>query len=332
MDDFIARMQQKHSLELLQVTGRIGGTGPRASDTAAVGGPGVARAQPSEDGPLASGGLVASSLLEAAQRLAADSEKVGEHMVEALSSHVSVLACIPVHAPSPWASVGLSELKVAANSDFAAGVPSPRGLGGSTLSMTWESLGLGLGVRLLLLWSGGGTSGAELHMCRVGLTPAPPGTTPPLKLERARIHACGGSSMAHFVLCQMYDPSHAAALVLQEQPSAAGGAMATVCLIDMSLLAFSDVPRLGGASADISTDDLTPAIPLPAAVALEGLTEAVLRRSVVLPESYIWSSAMRCMATRGVCSVYARRARRLLTLDMDAEADGDEDIDDDIGG
>jgi len=319
MDDFIARMQQSQSLELSEVTGRISGTAPRADAGASGGLAGLA-------GP----GGVANSLVEAAQRLASDAEKVGEHIVEAVSGHVSVLACIPIHAPSPWASMSLPELKTAANSDFAAGVPSPRGLGGSTLSMTWESLGPGKGVQLILLWSGGGAAGAELHLCKVGLTPAPPGTTPPLKLERARIHASSseGSGPTHFVLCQMYGPSHAAALILQEQPTAPGGALATVCLIDMSFLAFATVPRLGGSGGDSGDEDVAIQIPLPPSVAVDGLEEGALRRSVVLPESYVWSSAMRCMSTRGVCSVYARRARRLLTLDMDAEADDDEELDD----
>merc|ERR1712070_396281 len=170
--------------------------------------------------------------------------------------------------------------------------------------------------------------------CRVGLTPAPPGTTPPLKLERARVHASevsssGHRSIAHFLLCQMYDPSHAAALILEEKPSEPGGASTTVSLIDVGCLNFSEVTRLGGITGDLADEDLALQIPLPLAHALGSLADGALRRSVVLPESYVWSSAMRCMSTRGVCSVYARRARRLLTLDMDAEADDDEEIADD---
>lgn len=338
MDYFIARMQQSQSLELLEMTGRISGAATRASDNVASAG-GTAMAMSNLSEPLK--GPMASSLLEAAQRLAADAEKVGEHIVEALSSHVSILACVPVHAPSPFNNVGLPELKAAAMSDFAAGVPSPRGLGGSTLSMNWESLGEGLGVRLVLLWSGGGALGAELHICHVGLTPAPPGATPPVKLEYAHIHAGkdtavsdaagsrGGGPAAHFVLCQMYDSSHAAALILQEDPAAPGGAVATVCLVDVSSLALHTVPRLGSAIGDTGEEQHRQT-QLPAAIALESLPEGALRRSVALPESYAWSSAMRCMSTRGVCSVYARRARRLLTLDMDGEADDEEDADEDI--
>jgi hypothetical protein len=326
MDDFIARMQNSQSLELSEVTGRISGNAQCGSTAGVV--------RPLEDGGLPT--AVASSLLEAAQLLAGDSEKVGEHIIVALSTHVAVLACIPVHAPSPWTSVGLPELRTAANSDFAAGVSSPRGLGGSTLSMTWEALGPGLGVRLILLWSGGGGSGAELHICRVGFTPAPPGTTPPVKLEQVGIHAgqqgnSGSQPAVHFMLCQMYDPSTAAALILEEQPKAAGGALATVCSIDISSLDFSVVPRLGGAGCDAMDEDTSLHVPLPLPIALESLPDGALRRSVVLPESYVWSSAMRCMSTRGVCSVYARRARRLLTLDMEGEADDDEECDDDVG-
>jgi len=340
MDAFIACMQQNQSLELSEVTGRISGAAPAVMVTSPAGG----RLPRQLDAASAQPSSIASSLLESTQRLAADAEKVGEFIVEALSSHVSVLACIPVHAPSPWASIGLPEVKAAAKSDFAAGVPCPRGFGSSTLSMTWESLGPGLGVRLILLWSGGGAFGAELHMCRVALKPAPPGTIPPVKLERARVTAGGMSSSlaspggssssrlpAHFVLCQMYDPSHIAAVVLEEQPTAPGGALATVCLIDVSLLDFSAVPRLGGATSDAISDDVSPQTPLPVAVSLEGLPEGALRRSVILPQCYVWSSAMRCMSSRGVCSVYAWRARRLLTLDMDAEADDDEEIDEDVG-
>jgi len=65
------------------------------------------------------------------------------------------------------------------------------------------------------------------------------------------------------------------------------------------------------------------------AVSLEEFPESCISRSVALPESYIWASAMHVMATRGVCSIYALRARRLLTLGMGT--DGEKDDKDDTG-
>merc|ERR1711871_1837041 len=105
----------------------------------------------------------------------------------------------------------------------------------------------------------------------------------------------GERSVSHVMLCQMYDASHAAALILQEQSSASGGALPTVCLIDVSTLSFTSVPRLGGASGDIVEDEH---IPLPPSLGLHELNDEALKRSEVLPESYVWSSAMRCMSSR----------------------------------
>jgi len=324
MDDFISRMQQSQSLELLEVTNRISGSVFRTADAASTIIPGHSRWSQNalETQP--------QSLLESAQGLAAEAEKVGTNMVETLSAHVAVLACIPVNTPSPWASVAIPELKTAASQDFAAGVPSPRGIGGSTLALSWEALDPGLGARLNLLWSGGGSYGAELHICRVNLTPAPPGVTPPINLERARLLATsppvGNGRPAHFVLCQMYDACNASVLVLEEQGSAAGGAVATVCLVNVSILPFHAVSRIGGCGADDGGS-----LQLPPPSYLANLPADSMKRSVKLPESYVWSSAMRCMASRGVCSVYARRARRLVTLDMEAEANDDEENDEDAG-
>lgn len=128
------------------------------------------------------------------------------------------------------------------------------------------------------------------------------------------------------MLCEMYDPKHVAALVLQEQANLAGlsGVVTAVCLVDVSELEFCSVARLCGAQGEEPAQ-------LPSAVALEALPEASVKRSAELPDSYLWASAMRVMSTRGVCSIYAWRARRLLTLDMEAEAEEDDDNEDDAG-
>jgi len=326
LDDFVAGMRARRSLELTEIGGRIGvgraaaaGAGPGAAGSSALGESPVTGATPGSVGSTA-------SLASAVQRLAAETERVGERIATALSAHVALLACLPVHAPSPWASVSVPELRAVAVSDVASGVPQPRGLGRSTLSLTWETAEQ---PRLLLLWSGGGGPEAELHLCRVHLSPAPPGSPAPPRLERARLRVGGllaapglAPAPAHFLLCQAYDQGRVAALVLQERPGAAGGAVVAVCLVDVSEHAFRSVRELGGAGVGVGEAALPPA------ASLADLPEGSVLRSVELPDSYIWASAMRVMAARGVCSVYACRARRLLTLDMQAEGDDDDDEDD----
>jgi len=208
-------------------------------------------------------------------------------------------------------------------------VAPPRGLGRSTLSLTWEEPEEGrLGSRLLLLWSGGGGREAELHLCRICMEPAPPTSPAPPQLERMRLRVGGlfaGSraaarAPAHFLLCQTYDQGRIATLVLQEQAGASGGTQAVVCLVDLSGQEFERLGSPGTAALE--------GLPPPPAVSLEELPEGSVRRSDELPGGYAWASAMRVMASRGVCSLYAWRARRLLTLDMQADGEDDDDEDD----
>lgn len=117
----------------------------------------------------------------------------------------------------------------------------------------------------------------------------------------------------HFTLCRSYDASHVAVLILDEtepQPSAA------VCLVDITDIEFR--------SPGTSENGLVPPVPL---TDIGELPPEAVRRSAPLPESYLWASAMRVMSQRGVCSIYSWRARRLLTLDMEAGDDEMEDAD-----
>ncbi|CAK0788560.1 unnamed protein product, partial [Prorocentrum cordatum] len=82
---------------------------------------------------------------------------------------------------------------------------------------------------------------------------------------------------------------------------------------------FKHVASLAGGPGQL--DSLVPA------TALSELPEGDVRMSAPLPSCYAWASAMRVTSSRGVCSVYAWRARRLLTLDL--EADPEDDCDDD---
>ncbi|CAK0788561.1 unnamed protein product, partial [Prorocentrum cordatum] len=103
-----------------------------------------------------------------------------------------------------------------------------------------------------------------------------------------------------------------------EAPSAAG-TRAVVCLVEVPEQSFKHVASLAGGPGQL--DSLVPA------TALSELPEGDVRMSAPLPSCYAWASAMRVTSSRGVCSVYAWRARRLLTLDL--EADPEDDCDDD---
>lgn len=345
MDSFVARMQRHESLDLAEVTRRIGGTtrgqsvtmgpsGEVAAGGTAAAGDSPMGCSPGPDGTLAP--LAAASLVSAVHRLAAEAEHVGEHIIAALSSHVSLLALVPISAPSPWASLSSPELKAVASAATGSAAatasvgPLARGLGSPTISATWEALETGRGARLILLWSGGGGVKAELHLCRVHIPPAPLAQPVQPRLDRARISA--GSCFAnpgfspgagHFMLCEMYDTGHVVALALQEQSDVAGGAVPIVCLVDVSEVRFCEVTELSCVTAEEKSSSLPPAI------SLDSFSEVSVKRSAPLPASYIWASALRAMATRRVCSVYAWRARRLLTLDMEAEVDEDEENEDD---
>mmetsp|Transcript_37477 Transcript_37477/g.74331 ORF Transcript_37477/g.74331 Transcript_37477/m.74331 type:complete len:841 (+) Transcript_37477:128-2650(+) len=306
MDEFMARMRQREPMDLAEITARIGA---RSGSQA--------QGQVSEEGSLSC----------AMQRLAADATEFSEQLARTLSLHVGLLACIPLRAASPWSSIAAADLRAVANADSIRGVPSPRGLGHPTLSITWETPATTAGStasgRLLLLWSGGGGRESELHLCRVSIRPAPPGKPLPFRLEQTRLRASSvHGSPAHFVLCQAYDQNNVAALILNERIPPESGAIAAICLVDLSGHCFEQVP-------ETSAICLKETLPLPAAISLEDLpAEVPFRRSADLPDSYMWASALRVMATRGVCSVYAWRARRLLTLDMQAEGEEEEEDED----
>lgn len=277
LDEFIDRLRAGASLDLAEITGRIG---PASASTAAAPG---------------------ASLTEVARRLVADAAGVGERVVAAVSSRTAVLACVPVRAPSPWVSVGASDLQAAAASDEAHGIGSPRGLGRPALSISWEAPP-GAPPRLLVLWAGGGGPQAELHLCRIEVPPARPGAPAPAALQRLRLSANG-----HFLLCQAYDAGRVVALLLQES---LGASAVTVALLDVSGCEFHATPSL------LSAEGEAPALPLAA------LPEGCVRRSAPLPECFRSASALRSAAARGVCSVYACRAKRLLTLDLENDGDG----------
>lgn len=359
MDDLIMRLQARESLELTEVTRRIGAGRSRVPSHVSI--PGVAGGK----GSLATGGgwaggvqggcaeppasrvsgaaLVATdlgpgglaSLTDAVIRLAAEASRIADHIITSVSGQVSVLACIPVHAPSPWTSPGApEELRAHAVSDSTSGLASPRGWGGSTLSISWESLGHEKGARLVLLWSGGvddTSPSSDLHVCRCWLPPSPRSSPAEMQLERARVCAssplfgngrAGGGSATNFALCQMYDANHAATLVLQS-PGASGTGIgaAAVCCINLEALKFQQVPRLGKDDGRSFMGKESAEVLVPPATYPEELPGDAVRHSALLPEIYVWASSLRVMKSRGVGSVYAWRARRLLTLDMEAEPD-----------
>ncbi|CAK0788559.1 unnamed protein product, partial [Prorocentrum cordatum] len=184
--------------------------------------------------------------------------------------------------------------------------------------------------RLMLLWSGGGGAEAHLHLCSVELPLAVPGAPvePQLKAARLRVgglrpEGASPSARGHFVHCQVYSPGRVAALALLEDDSgeapSAAGTRAVVCLVEVPEQSFKHVASLAGGPGQL--DSLVPA------TALSELPEGDVRMSAPLPSCYAWASAMRVTSSRGVCSVYAWRARRLLTLDL--EADPEDDCDDD---
>jgi len=310
IDDFVGRMRRRESLELQGVTSRIGSTRQRGGTPSEV----------ASASGLDETGSPPASLAAAVLGLATEAGKVGKHIVAALSSQASLLCSLPVHATPPWASVVRPEFKAALTSDVPV-APGLRSMGFPSPSIAWEALDHGQGARLTLVWCGGAQPVAELHLCRLRVPPAPLSRIEP-ELELARIQAgtlfAQPSSVAsHFVLCQVYDPRRVAAVVLQEQLHSTGmtGMSAVVVLLDISSLAFQKV-AFCAESGDLSK------IP---SLTLDNFPGDSVGRSEELPNDYVWASALRVMSTRGVCSVYAWRAHRLLTLDMEADPDEDEE-------
>eukprot|EP00927_Polykrikos_kofoidii_P071723 TRINITY_DN67959_c0_g1_i1.p1 TRINITY_DN67959_c0_g1~~TRINITY_DN67959_c0_g1_i1.p1 ORF type:complete len:925 (+),score=165.99 TRINITY_DN67959_c0_g1_i1:55-2829(+) len=350
MDEFVNRMERRQSLEMREISERISGVF-RSIGAAA----GAVRDSPKATPPSAA--ATPSSLAAAVQMLTDGAEVLGRRVVAALSARCAPLACFPLWVPSAWSSVVSPELRAAA----AAMLTVDRGTEGDTmgssyrasslectLSMAWEdSASDKPGARLVLLWAGGGRREANLHVCRVWIPPEPPGVVPsPPKLELLQLCA-GGPLPTHFLLCQLYDASRVVALLLRENASGGVGATATVCLITVSNSLFRAVDESAQASDRSSSGGATVldsdaerraivgiafgvgdgVIPFPPPIFLRDLPEGCVRSSETLPDSFVWSTALRAMSTREVCSIYSRRARRLLTLDM-AEDDEDDDAED----
>jgi len=328
MDEFVSWIERRQSLELMEITERIG-SARTAGVRAAVGS--TCHAAAASPGLAAASSLAPPvSLFCAVAYLTDGASNVSEQIVATLSARCAPLASLPISAPSPWMAVGIPELQAAAlatelsrcgSPSVTADSPGPCSnvnscsLGGSTLSMAWES------SQLFLLWSAASSSGAvedvsELHIGRAFFPPAAPSTAVQPRLEKLRLRACSrGGKTSHFLLCQLYDSTRVVAMVLNEKASQNGGPRGAVCLVDISDCSFQEVSSLSTVTKGV----------LPPAVALCDLPDDAVRTSAPLPDGYVWASAMRAMSTRGVCSIYAQRARRLLTLDMEADADEDED-------
>lgn len=309
-DDFVARMQRKESLELAGVNRRIGAArSGTAEPVPAASGPTWASVE--TPGPTTSGGdSLPASLAGAVRCLSEDVEKIGVQILNTVSGHVSLLASMPLRAEPPWTCLP-AELQQAATKDAAADLSGPRALGRSTLQVSWEPLEEGKGARMLLAWSGGHRR-AEMHLCRIWLKPAPLAAPSPPQIEYARLHACSAGGVSHILLCQVYNPQQVVTVMLQEKAGAIGGGVATVCLVDVASLDFH---KMEGDFSAMSAPSQS----------LDDLPTTSVHRSVALPESYAWASAMRVMHTRSVCSVYAGCRRRLLTLDMDTEEEDEDD-------
>eukprot|EP00928_Gymnodinium_smaydae_P029978 TRINITY_DN22420_c0_g1_i1.p1 TRINITY_DN22420_c0_g1~~TRINITY_DN22420_c0_g1_i1.p1 ORF type:complete len:871 (-),score=167.21 TRINITY_DN22420_c0_g1_i1:60-2570(-) len=333
MDDFIKRLEHGRSIELSELSDCIGQTGDAGAGAhKPAPGPYAAPVTPPPAGrKFEQSNAPSHSLAAAVRLLSAEAERVGERIAASLSSQCQLAAFVPLYAPSPWGAVSVPELREAAAADaisYVGGSPgrhSLRCLGRSTITLDWEeqsaeSKRRGGSSWLQLLWSDGRTGSAELHICRVEIPlVAASAPRPAPRLQRLRLR-CGPHSSSystgaeHFLLCQRYDASHVVALRLAERTSApSSGARVSICLVDVSSLTFSTVASLDSAAE------------LPAAVHVRELPAEALQSSAWLPDCYVWASALRAVSSRGVCSVYAHRTRRLLTLDMAAEEDGDEE-------
>ena len=279
VDDFVEAVRERRSLELEEVTRRIG----------------KAQAATSEE----------ESLVAQLAILAGTSEGLGKQLCATMARHSHVLAERHLQLAPPWQSLR-PELRPEA---VWSEVPSPRGLGRPVVHMVWEDraeraegseahLPETLPERLRIFWCDGTDGGAQLCFVRLHLEVRARGTPiqPELAMARLKANAAGSG---HFLLCRGYDKERVAVLLQDARQ------MTTqVCLIDLDAIPFRAEPP----------------------VMLAELPQGTVRQSAPLPESYSWASAMRVMSQRGVCSVYSSRARRLLTLDMEADED---DMDDD---
>ena len=248
-----------------------------------------------------------ASLSSQVIQLVSCAEGLGQRLCRAMERYTSPLFCESFSVTSPWHCVASPELRAVASADAASSVPSPRGLGRSIVHMAWEAQNKSeekskdaVPQQLLILWCGG--TPAQLHLARIHLPMTPGAGEPQSRRACLKVNSSG---TGHFLLSRHYDASHVAALILEESESKQP--TASVCLVDITDLEFH------AAEKEVS-------------VVLSALPQEALRQSAPLPESYLWASSMRVMAQRGICSIYSWRARRLLTLDMEA---GEDDMEDD---
>ena len=280
IDDFVAAVRERRSLELEEVTRRIG------------------KAQATDE----------ESLVTQLATLTAAAEGLGTQLCAAMARHSHVLVEQRLRLAPPWQSLR-PEHRPEVRPELARSGASPRGMARPVVHMAWEdrevkedsdqALAETLPEQLRLFWCDGAEGGAQLCFARLRVEVRARGAPiqPELAMARLKADAAGAG---HFLLCRGYDATRVAVLLQDAQQ------MTTrVCLLDLEAVPFRTDPP----------------------VMLTELTEQdAVRQSAPLPESYWCASAMRVMSQRGVCSVYSWRARRLLTLDMDADED---DMDDD---
>ncbi|CAE7506809.1 APC4 [Symbiodinium sp. CCMP2456] len=262
VESFVAAMRSRRSLELEEVSQRIGKS--------------------------AKGSENQESLVTQLMTLSSTAEGLGEQLCAAMARCSRVMAERHLQMAPPWQSLKRPE--------GSETLQSPRGLGRPVVHMVWEEregdsqLVETLPARLRLLWCDGTEAGAQLCLARLDF--------PSSELAMAKLSA---GSFGHFLLCRSYDAERVAVL-LQDTKRVT----TQVCLMNLEAIPF------------------TSGLPVPATDFTE-LAQDAVKQSEPLPESYFLASAMRVMSQRGVCSVYSSRARRLLTLDMEADEDDMED-------
>jgi len=308
---FIERMQSKKSVDLSELSERIGMKKTLQKGQATSASPSTSRTT----GDVSEAQAEEMSLDAVVQKLLLKGAEVGDDLLEALSANVRLLADMPIETESPWARVSSPELqKMVASEATAQGATSIRSLSNPRLSVRWEVLPPPEGCRLLVLSS----REAELRLLRLWVPPAPLSAQSQPALSQIRLSPSlvtrsRSSLPAYFMLGELYDASSIAALALRETPD--GGAVPIVCLLNIADVEFHSITRR---DSDMDVDSALEASPLATLPA-----ECVKRR--VLDGSFMWTSAMRVMCSRGMCSIYAWRTRRMLTLDMEAEEEEDED-------
>eukprot|EP00439_Symbiodinium_sp_Y106_P038938 s1268_g4.t1 len=239
------------------------------------------------------------SLVAQLMTLATTAEGLGERLCAAMARHSCVVAERHLQMTPPWQSLRPEPVHESPQ--------SPRGLGRPVVHMVWEERGGDsqelaetLPARLRLLWCDGTEAGAQLCLARLDFQLGSRNTASS-ELAMARLSAGSLDGSGHFLLCRSYDAERVAVL-LQDTKRVT----TQVCLMELKAIPFAS------------------GLPVPV-TALTELPQDAVKQSEPLPESYLLASAMRVMSQRGVCSVYSSRARRLLTLDMEADEDDMED-------